>query len=424
MEPVIGQLMNQLNISKTAYHAAAEAARMLTEAGYERLEEQDTWSLRRGGRYFVVRDGSALIAFCIGREAGGFRIVASHLDSPCLKIKGEAVSYAGGCAKLNVERYGGCLNYSWLDIPVQIAGRVIVAEAEHRHLRAEVVTEPHRMVIPSVAIHFNRDANSTLTLNPQVDLQPIAALAEKFVLNIAHEMPGDVLDADLFVVNAQEPYLAGYHDEFLVSPRIDNLTSAFASLAALDGAGEYGTAVAFLADNEEVGSETKQGAGSDFLRATLARIAESLGESFTRALPHSFLVSCDNAHAIHPNHPEKSDPTNAVRLGGGIVIKHHANQNYTTDAFSSAVFKSILKQAGVPYQDFYMRADMLCGGTLGTISSSQLSIRSVDIGLAQLAMHAATETMCVADYPRLIDGLRAFYAADLHADGYDTVDIR
>ena len=423
MEPIIGQLMKQLDISKTAYHAAAEAARMLTEAGYERLEEQDAWSLRRGGRYFVLRDGSALIAFCVGTEAGGYRIVASHLDSPCLKIKGQAVSYAGGCVKLNVERYGGGLNYSWLDTPVQIAGRVIVAEEGSGRLRAEVITESHRMVIPSVAIHFNREANSALALNPQVDLQPIAALAEKFVPDIAHETPGEIVDGDQFVVNAQEPYLAGYHDEFLVSPRIDNLTSAFASLAALDAAGVHGTSVALLADNEEVGSQTKQGAASDFLRATLQRIAESLGESFTRALPHSFLVSCDNAHAIHPNHPEKSDPTNAVRLGGGVVIKHHANQNYTTDAFSSAVFKSILRRANIPFQDFYMRADMPCGGTLGAISSSQLSIRSVDIGLAQLAMHSATETMCAADYPRLVDGLRAFYASDLRVGGYDTMDV-
>lgn len=421
---IVQDLMQALDYSKTAYHAAACAAKKLEEKGFVRLEEGEAWTLSAGGKYYVIRDGSALIAFCLGKNTGGFRIVASHLDSPCLKVKGNAVTVVGGCAKLNVERYGGGLNYSWLDIPLCLAGRVVSYEKESGRIVSHLVEDRHKVVIPSLAIHFNRDANSSLALNPQVDLQPIVSLDEKFKLYLEAEDGKDILERDLFLVNAEKPYLAGFADELLIASRIDNLTSAFASVESLDGLYNEGVPMIYLADNEEVGSRTKQGAGSDFLYAVMARVATAVGESMEALLPHSFMVSCDNAHAIHPNHPEKSDPTNPVKLGGGVVIKHHANQNYTTDAVSAAVFKAILKKADVPFQDFYMRADMPCGGTLGAISSSQVSVRSVDIGLPQLAMHAATETMCVRDYEYLIDALRAFFQTNIYAESYREVTLQ
>ena len=420
MEKRIEDLMKDLDRSKTAYHAVACAAEKLEEKGFVRLEECRAWQLSPGGRYYVIRDGSALIAFCLGRQMGGVRMVASHVDSPCLKVKGNAVTHAGGCAKLNVEKYGGGLLYSWLDIPLCLAGRAVSYDAQSGRLSSHLITDEHTVIIPSLAIHFNREANKSLALNPQTDMQPLVSLDPDIVL---YSEADDVVERDLFLVNAAKPYLAGFDRELLVSPRIDNLTSAFASVEALSAIPEEGCTLAYLADHEEVGSQTKQGAGSDFLRAVISRMADAMGEPLEQVLAQSFMVSCDNAHAIHPNHAEKSDPTNPVTLGGGVVIKHHANQNYTSDAFSSAVFKVILKKANVPYQDFYMRADMPCGGTLGAISSSQVSVRSVDIGLPQLAMHAATETMCAADYGRLVEALQAFFATPIRNLSYCETDL-
>lgn len=415
------KLMQDLAQAYTAYHAVAQVAKRLETDGFILLEEGNPWQIKRGGKYYVIRDGSALIAFVIGAKAGGFRIVASHTDSPCLKVKGNTAISSNGYVKLNVERYGGGLNYSWLDIPLRLAGRVVSHDPENGRVTAKNVVSDYKTVIPSLAIHFQREANTSLSLNPQVDLQPLVSLDPNFCLD-EKEADG-VLERDLFLVNAMEPYLAGAAEELLVSPRLDNLTSAFASIEAIRGAGENGISVAYLADNEEVGSRTKQGAGSDFLAITMTRIADALGETIELLLPKSFLVSCDNAHAVHPNHPEKSDAANPVRLGGGVVVKHHANGNYTTDAFSSAVFKAILQKADIPYQDFYMRADMPCGSTLGVISSSQVSIRSVDIGLAQLAMHAATETMAIGDYEILVRALSAFFAASIHTETYNQAKL-
>lgn len=412
----IRKLMNHIKKSYTAYHAVSQSVEELEKDGFKPLEETAEWKIERGEKYYVIRDGSAMIAFDVGQKSGGFRIVASHTDSPCLKVKGNAVIAANGYTKLNVERYGGGLYYSWLDIPLKLAGRAVTYDPQSGKICSKNMVSDYTSVIPSLAIHFQRDANSSFTLNPQIDLQPVVSLDPAFCL----EDEDGVIEKDLFLVNAAEPYLAGAAEELLIAPRLDNLTSVFASVEALtNGGGEMGISMIYLADNEEIGSRTKQGAGSDFLRTTMARVAHALGESIDLLLPRSFLVSCDNAHAIHPNHPEKSDTTEPVHLGGGVVIKHHANQNYTTDAFSSAVLKAILQRAKVPYQDFYMRADMPCGGTLGAISSSQVSIRSVDIGLAQLAMHSATETMAAADYNTLVRALAAFFAASIQTKTYN-----
>ena len=328
--------------------------------------------------------------------------------------------------KFNVERYGGGLLYSWLDRPVTVAGRVILSDGNS--LEGKTFTSKKTFIIPSVAIHFNRSANDGLKLNPQVDLSPVADVFKNGGLaDELKEFAGDkkVEDFDLFVVCSEQPFYCGYGDEILASPRIDNLASAISSLEALIESSPKTIAMAYIADNEEVGSSTKQGAGSKFLFDTMQRIATALGkkDELDVALANSFMVSDDNAHAVHPNHPELSDPTNRVRLGEGIVIKHHANQNYTSDAFSSAMIKKIFEKAEVKYQDFFMRSDLPCGGTLGAISSRQVSIRSVDIGLAQLAMHSAVETMAIQDYNFAVKGLTAFFSAKITADGSKKIDI-
>ena len=415
--------------SKTAFHACENAAEILKKNGFTELKETKSWNLKKNGKYFVTRNGSALIAFDIGGE-NAFNIVASHGDSPCFKIKANPVMKSDNYEKLNVERYGGGIFYSWLDTPLTIAGRVIISR--DNELIAKVFTSDHTFVIPSVAIHFNRTVNDGLKLNPQTDMSPIADILtdeisgdglkkelEKFAQG------GKVVDYDLYVVSAEKPFYAGFENELLCSPRIDNLTSAISSVEAICEASPKEIAVCYIADNEEVGSGTKQGAGSKFLFDVLSRIAKSLQkeDSLDEMLANSFIVSDDNAHAVHPNHPEYSDPTNRVKLGSGIVIKHHANQNYTTDAFSSAIIKQIFDGAKVGYQDFYTRSDMPCGGTLGAISSAQVSIKSVDIGIPQLAMHSAVETMAASDYETAKKGLIAFYSAKISADGDKSVDI-
>ncbi|MBO7377956.1 MAG: M18 family aminopeptidase, partial [Clostridia bacterium] len=277
-------------------------------------------------------------------------------------------------------------------------------------------------VIPSVAIHFNRTANDGVKFNPQVDMQVLAAIGDKkerVEAELENAYPGKLMDYDLFVTAAGAPFECGFDYDLICSPRADNLTSVFASVEAIADCEQKCTAVIFLADNEEVGSRTKQGAGSTFLKDVLERVAAAYGwtdEEYKIALSDSFMVSCDNAHAAHPNHPELSSPNNKVSLGGGVVIKHHANQNYTTDAMSSAIVKCVFEEAGVKNQDFFMRSDLPCGGTLGAISSSQLSVRSVDIGIPQLAMHSYAETFAPSDYAALVKGLKAFLSCSLSSE--------
>ncbi len=423
---MIDKLTESLYRSKTAYHAVAVAQEYLLAAGFEKLEETAAWQIKKGGKYFVVRDGSAMVAFKVG-EGFSFPIVASHTDSPCFKIKLNGENSSAGCTRINVEKYGGLLMYTWLDAPVKIAGRVITADGGK--VSSKLVEFDETFVIPSVAIHYNRTANDGVKFNPQVDMQVLAALGDgKNVMREAEEKAdGKVLDYDLFVTAEQKPFKCGFNEEFICAPRLDNLTSVFSSVEALIRADASAIPTIYLADNEEVGSRTKQGAGSSFLRDVLLRVSYALGkteEEFRIALGNSFFVSCDNAHGVHPNHPELSDSDNKVLLGGGMVIKHHANQNYTTDALSSALFKHLLDAAGVKRQDFFMRSDLAAGGTLGAISSAQLSVRSVDVGLAQLGMHSYSETFASADYIEAVRGLTAVLSAEFLAENYSTVNVK
>ena len=419
-----------LTKSLTSYHAVQEMINILNENGFKELKESERWELEEDGSYYVCRDSSSLIAFKT-KKGNGYNIVASHTDSPCLKIKSNKEMKVENYTKLNVEVYGGALYYTWLDKPLKIAGRVICKNKSKGVLESKLIESSSNLVIPSVAIHMNREVNMSLKLNQQVDLSPLCGinLTHNYLDSIIKKSLNDdnlePLDYDLYLTNVTENFYVGENNELLCSPRIDNLTSAYASVISLIKSNPKKTSLAVLFDNEEVGSSTKQGAGGKFLIDTLKRINKGLNSEneLEVELASSFMVSADNAHAVHLNHSELNDPTNKVLMGNGIVIKHHANQNYTTDAFSSSIFKEILKKGKIKYQDFFMKSDMRCGSTLGAISSTQVSIRSVDIGLGQLAMHSNMETVSVEDCKEMEKGLKFFYESDVSFVDYGKVKI-
>ncbi len=407
-------LKSFLKTSYTAYQAVENAKKLLRKRGFLPLDEGEAWELEEGGKYFTVRGGTSLIAFRCG--SGPFKLIASHTDSPCLKLKEQPVERSGPYARLNVEEYGGCILYSFFDRPLRLAGRV-VRESE-KGVKTEQYVSDFCVTVPSLAVHMNRTVNEGFKADPQTDLEPMLSLgATEFEKCI-----GPHLAFDLFAVPDVEPYESGASGEFLSSPRIDNLTSVYGSLLALADDSSTGSCLVACFDSEEIGSRTRQGAAGDFLSAVLRRIAAARGMSESELyalLSRSLLISLDNAHAVHPNHPEKCDPTNRPVMGGGIVIKGHAGGAYTTDGLTSAVIKRVFDRAGVRYQSFYNRSDMRSGSTLGAISLTQASIPSVDLGLAQLAMHSAVETMAGSDFEELVKGLTAFFQSRiiLRTDG-------
>ncbi len=402
------RLLEFLEYSYTPYHAVENAKKLLEERGFSPLYEQEPWKLTEGGKYYVTRNGSSLIAFTLGAE-NCFKVIASHTDSPCFKVKENPVVEGAGGKRLNVEPYGGSLYYSFFDRPLRLAGRLV--KEKDGVLKAETYCSDFSVVIPSLAIHQNREANEKFAPNAQIDLLPLYSLAEKA------EIFADCVSYDAYAVCDQKPFICGANGELICSPRVDNLTSVLASLEAVT-AGGTGVCVAACLDSEEVGSHTYQGAGGDFLRAVLTRIATAKNmteEELFRAIPSSLCISLDNAHAVHPAHPEKSDVTNQAKLGGGAVIKAHAGKAYATDGITSAIIKKIFEGANAPYQFFYNRSDVKSGSTLGAISLGQITIPTVDMGLAQLAMHSAAETFAYADYEALLKGLTAFYQAEISA---------
>lgn len=409
------KLSEFLKSSLTAYHTCDNAKKFLLENGFECLVEREDWALKEDGKYFVERGGGSLIAFTIGSlEDFAYKIIASHTDSPALKLKENPSMSSEYYVSINVEKYGGGIWYSFFDRPLKIAGRVI--KNVDGLLVPQTVTSEYNVTIPSVAIHMNKEANNGFAINPQIDLKPLYSLSgEEFSPNdlLAEGDNSRVVAYDLFVINADTPYSFGKNNEFLASPRIDNLTSVFASLEALVSNEERsGVCIAALLNNEEVGNLTAQGADGDFLENVLKRIASGFrfdDDEYFKALASSFLISADNAHAVHPNHPEKSDPTNRTELGGGVVIKAHANKMYITDAVSSAIVKTLFENANVKYQYFFNRSDMKSGSTLGVATLSHIGVKGVDIGIAQLAMHSACECFAKSDYTEMVNGLTAFF---------------
>ena len=415
------KLIDFIRKSPTAFHAVDTVVREL--ADFEPLREGESWRLIPGGKYYVTRNRSSIIAFTLPKTPfKAFQLVASHSDSPTFKIKENAEIAKGPYVQLDTERYGGMIMSSWFDRPLSVAGRVLVRTPEGART-VLVDLDRDLLVIPNVAIHMNREVNNGYKYNAAVDTFPLwgtDAAKDTFRAEIAQAVgvaPEDILGNDLFLYNRMPGCVWGVKEEFVSAPRLDDIECAFASVEALKAAGDSGHAnVCCVFDNEEVGSTTKQGAHSGFLHDVLRRILLSLGrgeEEFYTALSNSFMLSADNAHAVHPNHPEYSDPVNQTRMNAGIVVKFNANQKYTTDAVSEAVFHHICQKAGVPVQHYANRSDLPGGGTLGNISGSHVSINTLDIGLAQLAMHSCYETAGAKDIDYMIAGMKAFYETDI-----------
>ena len=418
-------LMDFIAASPTAFHCVANVREMLEAGGYAPLSECEDWRLAPGGRYYVTRNLSSLIAFRLPEGAPDhFQIVASHSDSPCFKLKPVAGREAEGYAMLNVEKYGGMIMSTWFDRPLSVAGRVILRGGKGFEARL-VNLDRDLALIPNMPIHFNREVNDGVKLNPQVDMLPVYGAAGADILDlVAGELgaeKADVAGCDLFLVNRDAPRLWGARGEFIASPRLDDLECAYTSARALLAAKPTNHVdMIGVFDNEEVGSGTKQGADSTFLAETVKRVAEALpGRSAEAMLARSFMLSADNAHAVHPNHADKYDAENRVRMNGGVVVKANANQKYTSDGVSLAVFEGICRDAGVPTQRFANRSDVPGGSTLGNIANSHVSMNTVDIGLAQLAMHSANESAGAQDVSHMIDAMRAFHEAeiDVRRDG-------
>ena len=397
-----------LDSSYTAYHATENACAMLTEAGFIKLNLGDIWQLERGGRYFVTRNGSSVIAFSVG-DNDVFNVCVSHTDSPAFKVKGNRLIDGVGIKRLNTEKYGGGLLYSYMDRQLKIAGRVLV-ETE-TGVEQQLVVSDYNVIIPSLAIHHNPTANDSLALNAQIDTLPIFTQGgAKLYPSLAE---GKVLDADLYVVPVSPCFESGANDEFLSSPRLDNLTSVYASVKAIINTEPQDIAVVACLDNEEIGSLTRQGAPS-FIRQVLDAIGDALDLTRAEMLcakEQGMVLSVDNGHAVHPAHPEKSDTQYRCHLNGGIVIKHHVN--YATDGLTSAVLKRLLNEIGVGYQDYYNKSDVRCGTTLGLAVARELGMKVCDIGIAELAMHSACETCGIEDIEAMEKCLTEFLATQI-----------
>lgn len=445
------RLLDFIRSSPSCYHAIDNIRRKLIEKCYIELSEGEDWSVEVGGKYFVTRNSSSIIAFRIPeRVVGGFMVVASHSDSPTFRVKpNPELSGPENYVRLNTERYGGMILDSWFDRPLSVAGRIMVRE-NGRIVEKLVSVDDDLLIIPHVAIHMLK-SNDGIVYNPAQDLVPLFGLAGpdekpqgslmKIVAEAAGVDPDNILSHDLFLVNRQRQSVWGRSKEFISSPKLDDLQCAFSAFEAftdseLDNLTNSGHSmpVMFVADNEEVGSATMQGAGSTFLADTLLRVTSALevcgakcdcfgayctnsaGNSiaaYRRMLASSMLLSADNAHAVHPNHPELADPTHRPRLNGGVVIKYNAAQLYTTDSYSSAIFLEMCKKVGVPTQMFCNRSDIRGGSTLGSISNTKVPLHAVDIGVAQLAMHSSYETCGAFDTGYMINAMKEFFSSSL-----------
>ena len=419
---ILKDLMNFLDSSVTMFHAINECEKVLQNCGYIYLPENEKWNIR-AGKYYTKRNSSSLIAFDIANGDYHFQISAAHSDSPTFKLKDRPIIESNGYLKLNVEAYGGMIDATWLDKPLTLAGRVMVDTGCGIETRLLFI-DKDLLIIPNVPIHFNREINKGFAFNNQVDMLPVFSagnLSEAdFYKMLAKELgvkPEAILAKDLYLVNRQKAAVIGYDNELISSGRLDDLECVYTSLLGfIEAMNNDHINVFAVFDNEEVGSVTKQGAMSTFLVSTLNRINKALGKSdedYYRAIAKSMLISCDNAHAIHPNHPELFDVKNRPVLNKGIAIKESANQKYTTDAFSRAVLKKILDKNNIPYQTFANRSDIMGGSTLGNLSNTAVSMNAVDIGLPQLAMHSEYETAGAKDVEYAIEALRAFFETNI-----------
>ena len=422
-------ILQFLDKSPVNFLAVRTISHELEAAGFERIDPtQPLPQLKAGGQYYVTKNDSSIYAFRIGTKTlaeAGFRMICAHCDSPTFRIKPKAeIHCEGDLVKLNTEVYGGPIMSTWMDRPLSLAGRVILRGDDALHPRTCLLhIEKPLLVIPNLAIHFNRQVNDGVKLSKQKDMLPILGIIKEKLeggllinmisraLNVAKT---DILDFDLYLYDCTPACLVGLNEEFISSGRLDDLSMVHAGLEALLGSRKMPVVTQVLAifDNEETGSQTKQGAGSPFLSTMLQRFVQAQGgtpDDFYRAVEQSFMVSADNAHAWHPNYSEKYDPTNHPQMGGGPVIKINAAQKYATDASSAAVFAEICREAGVPVQYFVNHSDVAGGSTLGNILASSLPVRGVDMGNPIWAMHSCRETGSVADHDYCIKAFTKFY---------------
>lgn len=416
------ELLSFLEKCPTAFHAVDAIASELEENGYVELLEGKSWEVKPGGKYYVTRNNSSIIAFHVGTKLDNysFNVVSSHSDYPTFKVKENCeIEVKGKYTQLNTEGYGGMICSAWLDRPLSIAGRALVKEDDHIVTKLLKI-DRDLLMIPNVAIHMNRSVNDGYKFNNQVDMLPLFGGADTkagdFKKLIASELgveEDDIYGSDLYLYNRMAPSIWGAKEEFISSPHLDDLQCAYATLKGfLNGHNDESIGVYACFDNEEVGSGTKQGADSTFLYDVLTRLNGALGkttEDYYRALAASFMLSADNAHAVHPNHPEKTDANNCVYMNEGVVVKSHAGQKYTSDGVSIALFKSLCEKADVPVQFFANRSDVAGGSTLGNIAMAHVSMNSVDIGLPQLAMHSSYETAGVKDTYYMIQVVTEFF---------------
>ena len=417
---MIKDLIAFLDASPVNFLAVHTLSARLQAAGFRHADAScPLGEVKPGDTFFVTKNDSSLYAFRMGRQPlgeSGFRMICAHCDSPTFRIKPHAeMACEGGITKLNTEVYGGPIMSTWFDRPLSLAGRVILrgADALHPVTRLLHVKRP-LLQISNLAIHFNRQVNDGVKLSKQKDMLPLLGIVndelerghmlEGILCRELDVQPADILDFDLYLYDCTPACTFGVHDEFLSSGRLDDLSMVHAGMQALlqqDKAVPEVTQVLAIFDNEETGSQTKQGAGSPFLSSLLRRICVAQGggeEAFDMAVERAFMVSADNAHAWHPNYGEKYDPTNHPQLGGGPVIKFNAAQKYASDAVSASVFAEICREAGVPCQRFVNHSDVAGGSTLGNILASSLPVRGVDMGNPILGMHSARETGAVADH--------------------------
>lgn len=424
-EPFNQQLLKYIGNSPTPFHAVRNLRELLDDAGFQSLPEEDAWALKKGGRYYITRNGSSIIAFVMGQipvEESGIRMVGAHTDSPCLKVKPKPELNRQGYFQLGVEVYGGALLNPWFDRDLSIAGRVIVDNGEGKLCQGLIDLQRPVAVIPSLAIHLDRDANNERKVNPQTDIPPVLFKDAKKDIKDFREVLSEALshtstslagkkivDYELYFYDCQQPAITGWRDEFISSARLDNLLSCFTGLKALLEGGDRQTTMLICNDHEEVGSVSACGANGPMLQSLLERLYPQ-PEQLTRIIRRSLMVSADNAHGVHPNYADRHDGNHGPILNAGPVLKINANQRYATNGVTSAIFRQLCEKADVPLQVFVNRTDLGCGSTIGPITAAMLGVQTLDVGVPTFAMHSIREMAGSEDAHNLYRALTEFYS--------------